>query len=101
MARVCVAGVRPGLIAVVGVLWTTAILNADEPFVPIPETEKALYKFDFKKHFYADEAARQKDLVSLKSMKEKITSLKSEVGSKPTKLLEAIELKQRMGIIAD
>ena len=75
--------------------------GADTPFVPIPEDQKPLYHFDLKKWFYASEAARQKDVKELKDLKEQVTALKPGVAQNPAKLLEAIELKQQMGIIAN
>jgi hypothetical protein len=43
---------------------STNFLSGDSPFIPVPEEEKPLYRFDFKK-LYADESARQKDLAEL------------------------------------
>lgn len=89
------------LIILVCLFATVVVHAADQPFIPIPETEKVLYKFNFHKWFYADEAVRQKDLVEFKKLKEQITALKSDVSTKAVQLLAAVELKQRMGIIAD
>ena len=89
-------------ISVIAALLTTPILTAeDPPFSPIPEADKSRYKFDLKKWFYADEAVRQNDVAELKQLTSQIVALKDEVSTRPAVLLAAIELKQRMGVIAD
>jgi oligoendopeptidase F len=75
--------------------------DRDGPFVPIPEEKKALYKVDFKKWFYADESARQKDISEIKKLTAQLEELKPEVSTNAAKLLAAVELKQQIGIIAD
>ncbi len=91
----------PGWTILLCLVSTSVSLGSDQPFIPIPEMEKPLYKFNFNKWFYADETARQKDLAELKELTAQIRDLKPEVSVKAKKLLAAVELKQRMGIIAD
>lgn len=82
-------------------LVIAGMAKAADPFMPIPDAEKPLYRFDFKKWFYADEAARQRDIDDLKDKTARITGLKPDVATKPNRLLEAIRLKAEMGIVAD
>ncbi|SCX87633.1 M3 family oligoendopeptidase [Nitrosospira sp. Nsp13] len=88
-------------ITLIFVLYSGKGVCAESPFVPIPEAKKPLYQFNFKNLFYSDDLARQNDLSELQILRARLVALKSEASTKPARLLEAIELKQRMGIIAD
>ncbi|MER8400444.1 M3 family metallopeptidase [Mesorhizobium sp. M1348] len=72
----------------------------NKDFMPIPEDKKPLYRFDLNKWFYIDEVARQRDFRTLQQLEGQMAALNPDVGKDPAKLLCAIELKERMAIIA-
>jgi oligoendopeptidase F len=74
---------------------------ARQAFVPIAENEKPLYRFDFQRWFYTDEPARRRDLELLAEVNGRITALRQEVGNDPAKLLNALQLMEQAGVIAD
>jgi oligoendopeptidase F len=89
------------IIALSFTLCFSQALLAETSFLPIPDGQKSFYRFDLKKWLYKDEVARQKDFMELKALKSRIIKLKSATTKDSSKLLEAIELKQQMGVIAD
>ncbi len=88
-------------VAVIGVLQLWCGAAAETPFVPVPDDQKPLYRFALDRWFYKDEAARKKDLSELRDLKQRIAALEPAAVEDPAKLLEVIELGQKMGIISD
>jgi len=73
----------------------------DSDFFAIPESQKALYRFDFKKWFYADDAARQQDIADAEKLIATLQGVKSKVGADPHALLEAIVVSEQLWTLAD
>ena len=73
----------------------------DSDFLAIPESQKALYRFDFKKWFYADDAARQQDIADAETLIATLQGVKSKVGADPHALLEAIVVSEQLWTLAD
>jgi oligoendopeptidase F len=73
----------------------------DTEFVAIPESQKALYHFDFKKWFYTDDVARKHDIAEVEKLIVPLQALKPKAGSNPRALLDAIVLSEKIWTLAD
>ncbi len=79
----------------------TCVYGQAEPFVAIPPNAKTLYRFNFEKLFYQDEQARQKDLTEYRHLNDQLNAIRSTATSSADKLLEALQLHQKLGIVAE
>ena len=79
----------------------TCVYGQTEPFVAIPPNAKTLYHFNFEKLFYRNEEARQNDLKEYRQLSDQFNAIKSTATSSADKLLEALQLHQKLGIVAD
>lgn len=70
-------------------------------FVAIPEAQKAQYHLDFKKWFYADDAARRQDIADADKLIAALQALKPNVSNDPQALLKAILLSEELRTLAD
>lgn len=73
----------------------------DSGFVAIPESQKALYHFNFKKWFYADDAARKQDIADVDKHIVSLRGLKLKANRDPHALLESIVLSEKIWTLAD
>lgn len=87
------------LLILAQLLLPTCVFAQSESFVPIPPTTKPLYRFNFEKLFYANEAAWRKDIDEFVLLKTRFEGLNSTATSSATNLLEALELYQKLGIL--
>lgn len=85
--------------------WRTAMLllpiaafgaGAPAPFEPVPEAEKALYRWDLKKNFYADEAAWKADLERARGLVAKMEASRGKLLSSPGALLGYFDQKRTL-----
>src|SRR5215203_704678 len=88
------------LLLVAEIILSTQIYAQSETFVPIPPDTRALYGFNFKSLFYSDETARQKDLNEFHGLRGQFDTIKSTATSSAVKLVEALDLYQKMGILS-
>lgn len=79
----------------------TCVYGQTEPFVAIPPTAQTLYRFNFEKLFYRNEEARQNDLREYRNLKDQFNAIRSTATSSADKLLEALQLREKMGIVAE
>ncbi len=84
------------------VISVTAKCEAeDSGFVAIPASEKAHYHFDFKKWFYANDAARKQDIADAGKLIVTLQGLKAKASTDPRALLEAIVQSEKLWTLAD
>ncbi len=84
------------LVVALGLAVTMAAPAQEQkkPFDPVPENERNLYRFDFKKNFYADDAAWQADMAKARSQVEAIQGFKGRLLESPATLLKALEARR-------
>jgi len=67
---------------------------APKGFEPVPEKEKALWRFDLKKNFYPDEAAWKAECDRFAALSEKIEAYKGKVIESPEFLLAVMKAQE-------
>lgn len=80
---------------------TTVQPQSTPSFDPISEADKPLYRFNLGRWFYADEAAWTADIQAVRDLLSRLASLEGKVETDPAALLHALELMERVGILAD
>jgi len=84
------------------IIYVASRCDAEQSsFEAIPESQKALYHFDFKKWFYADDSCRKQDIADANKRILDLQALKPKVGNDPHALLDAIVLSEQLWTLAD
>ena len=83
------------MLAVLASLLVTAAPATAADFQAIPEAQRALYRFDLKRNFYADDAAFEADLNAVLADIDKLELLKGRLAESAEDLYQAEDLNEK------